>query len=160
MSYSLLDLQLYYNAILPIIFPRSKSVLRCVANEWCSSVCRLSKLQIQILYAIAVSVIMNIPYYFQYDVIACLDSMDFCNCSKPNSTDENFHPNPWWGYQAYEVIKTPAFPKSQNTTEYNGESVVFWMHCLSDFQETMLWNLWYILYEVCNATVITPETNL
>ena len=134
--------------ILYVIFPRSKSVLRCMTNESCSSLFRLSKLQIQILIAIAVSVIMNIPYYFQFEAVPCLDSMDYCNCSNPNSTEEDFHPNPWGRYQLSEGANT----KSQNGTDYTGEIVV-WMHCLSDVQKTMLWNLWYILYEVSNVWI-------
>ena len=94
---------------------------------------------------------MNIPYYFQYDVIACLDSMKHCNCSQTNSTDQGFHPNPWWGYYLSEVANTRLSTKSQNGSNYDDESVVYWMHCLSDFQETELWNLWYILYEVSNS---------
>ena len=100
---------------------------------------------------------MNIPYYFQYDAIACFDSMDDCNCSRKNSTEEEFHPNPWWGSHAFEIANTSPNKKSQNSTDYSSEIVVFWMHCLSDFQETRLWNLWFILYEVSNATVYSQK---
>ena len=128
-------------------------------NERCSSLCRLSKLQIQILVAIAVSVIMNIPYYFQYEAIPCLDSMVYCNCSKTNSTEDDFHPNPWWLYQVSEVNNAPPNRKSQNASDFTGEIVIFWMHCLSDIQDTMLWNLWYILYEVSNVPIYSQRTN-
>ena len=76
---------------------------------------------------------------------------DTCKCPKTNYDEDEFHPIPWWEY--FHSRKMPIIQnillKTQNYSDFTNSEVVFWMHCRTKFSFTLVWNVWYIGYEVC-----------
>ena len=133
-----------------VIF-RGRSFARKMKNG--KLLCEVSKVHVQILFAISVSIIMNMPYYFQYDMVPChkpIVQNDTCKCPKTNYDEDEFHPIPWWEY--FHTRKMPITQnillKNQNYSDFSNSEVVFWMHCRTKFSFTLVWNIWYIGYEV------------
>ena len=109
----------------------------------------MSKVQIQIIIATVVCIIMTLPYYFQYDITICQDRQERCNCSVTFSSDGHRHLRPWWEHQMDETSQDPSQEhKRRANVTINDVNVTYWMHCLSEFQQSTLWDIWYILYEV------------
>ena len=126
---------------------RGKSFSRRTRNG--KILCKMSKVHVQIFIAIFLSVIYNMPYYFQYDVIPCQTQMEFCNCSKYYSAEEEFHPIPWWRQSRPKPgMSNSAETKTANDDNDDKDEAIFWMHCLSKFQGTLFWNIWLAAYEV------------
>ena len=116
---------------------------------------KLSKVHLQIVISIVVSIIMNIPNYFQYDMVPCnKQSMQSCNCSEWNPTDNKFHPFPVWEQLSISRVSMNSSETYEFDGKYQGEKifeqdeVVYWMHCHSKFSVSLFWNIWFIAYEV------------
>ena len=112
----------------------------------------VSKVHIQILVAIIVSVGMNIPYYFQFEIEECLE-LD-CNCTEYNPTEEHFHPTRLPD-QIFKISVKLKTTKGQGRNDYYSNTVDHWMHCLTYFSQTTWWYIWYIAYEVSNVLLYT-----
>ena len=111
-----------------------------------------SKIQVQILAAAAICLLMNIPYYFNYDIRECHDKDAGCNCTQiiynQHASLSVKMSTPIEGSHIYET-KSPIGPL--NDIRYpNGNTT--WIHCYTDFSKTVLWQVWYIVYEVCRLS--------
>ena len=113
-----------------------------------------SKIQVQILAAAAICLLMNIPYYFNYEIRECHDKNAGCDCTQiiynqQASLSGVKISTPIEGSHIYEN-KSPIDPvngirlTNSNTT---------WIHCYTDFSKTILWQVWYIVYEVCKFSM-------
>lgn len=105
---------------------------------------------------------MNLPYYFQYDIVKCTGPNE-CNCTERHPHIEPIEPVPWKNIVKTITLhdnKTMALD-SQNLTDNrvgarlkhinigpiaNG-SEPCWTHCLSRISETLWWEVWYVSYE-------------
>lgn len=142
------------------LFRRGKSFTRRMRNG--RLLCKISKVHVQILIAIFASILSNIPYYFQYDMIPCHQPIVenvTCKCPKTTFNEDGFHPIPW-----LQHYPTARISKHHNTIftiddqrEFNNGDVVFWMHCRTEFSFSLLWNIWYIAYEVRIIHIIYPN---
>ena len=109
-----------------------------------------SKIQVQILAAAAICLLMNIPYYFNYEIRECHDKNAGCDCTQiiynqQASLKGVKISTPIEGSHIYET-KSPIEPS--NSIRLTNSNTT-WIHCYTDFSKTVLWQVWYIVYEVC-----------
>ena len=112
-----------------------------------------SKIQAQILAAAAICLLMNIPYYFNYQIRECHDTNAGCDCTQTIYNQEDSisvkMSSLIEGSHIYET-KSPIDPlNSIRLTNTN----TTWIHCYTDFSKTILWQVWYIVYEVCKFSI-------
>ena len=112
-----------------------------------------SRIQVQILSAAAICLLMNIPYYFNYEIRECNDKTAGCDCteiiySQQPSIDFKMS-TPIEGSHIYET-KSPIDPS--NSIRLTNTNTT-WIHCYTDFSKTILWQVWYIVYEVCKFSM-------
>ena len=126
---------------------RGKSFTR--RTKYGKLVCKVSKVNFQIVVAIIVSLIMNIPYYFQYKMVPCHKLMKFCNCTAWEAAHYKFHP---FSLRDQQSITRLSYSEDQvniqNQSNFEEKEIVYWMHCRSEFSTTLFWKIWYYSYEV------------
>ena len=133
---------------------RYSRLFTCLISGRSSRMYIRSKIQVQILAAAAICLLMNIPYYFNYEIRECHDKNAGCDCTQiiynqQASLSGVKISTPIEGSHIYEN-KSPIDPvngirlTNSNTT---------WIHCYTDFSKTILWQVWYIVYEVCKFSM-------
>ena len=127
---------------------RGKSFTR--RTKYGKLVCKVSKVNFQIVVAIIVSLIMNIPYYLQFEMVPCHKLMKLCNCTAWEAAHNNFHPFSWMDQQSITNLSySRDYVNIQNESNFEENEIVYWMHCRSPFSRTIFWNyIWYFSYEV------------
>ena len=130
-------------------FIRNKTILgNCKPTKCSSRHRRISKIHIQISMAIVISLVMHIPYYFQYDIISCDDTiLEDCQCINLTRSKPRVHPQPYQN-QILKASESMQSKSSYNHMNDRNVSVQYWMHCFSHFSETIWWQLWYYALEV------------
>ena len=112
-----------------------------------------SKIQVQILAAAAICLLMNLPYYFNYEIRECHDKNAGCDCTQliydQHASVSAKMSTPIGGRHIYET-KSPIGPL--NGTHLTSSNTT-WIHCYTDFSKTILWQVWYIVYEVCKFSM-------
>ena len=103
---------------------------------------------------------MNLPYYFQYDIVKC-NMPSECECPERHP---HIDPIPlrntlntiilntneakaMWSQNIVESMEETRLQHSYNSPIANGIEPC-WTHCLSKISETLWWDIWYISYEV------------
>ena len=112
-----------------------------------------SKIQVQILAAAAICLLMNIPYYFNYEIRECHDKNAGCDCTQniynQQASISVKMGNPIEGSHIYKT-KSPIDPLNGIRLSYSNTT---WIHCYTDFSKTILWQVWYIVYEVRKSSI-------
>ena len=112
-----------------------------------------SKIQVQILAAATICLLMNIPYYFNYEIRECHDKSAGCDCTQiiynQQASISVKMSSPVEGSCIYETKSSIDPLNGIHST--NGNTT--WIHCYTDFSKTILWQVWYIVYEVCKFSM-------
>ena len=127
---------------------RYSRLFTCLISGRSSRMYIRSKIQVQILAAAAICLLMNIPYYFNYEIRECYDRNAGCDCTQiiynQQASISVKMSTPIEGSHIYETKSLNVPLNSIRLTNSN----TTWIHCYTDFSKTVLWQVWYIVYEV------------